>query len=106
MSKLPSPLRIQPSKYGWMSWPELNFVCGIAVGNEGWAVAAEGTKAEHSNTKDTEHRGRRAATHLRFSISCGLRLCALCLCALCVLCPLFTFVSLAATRARKFSVDS
>src|SRR3982074_3498530 len=32
-SKLPSLLRIQPSKYGWISWPLENFVDGSSVGS-------------------------------------------------------------------------
>src|SRR5436309_14518615 len=36
MSKVPSALRIQPSKYGTMSWPLANLVCGMAVGSV-WA---------------------------------------------------------------------
>src|SRR5438034_1540327 len=39
MSNEPSLLRIQPSKNGTTSWPELNLVCGIAVGKFGCALA-------------------------------------------------------------------
>src|SRR5437867_3698282 len=42
MSKLPSLLRIQPSKYGWMSWPLVNFVEGSSVGS--WPASSSAAR--------------------------------------------------------------